>query len=116
MKRNMELIRRIVLKVEDQPEAIADLTASAWPEDDEDAVNYHLQLLIEAKVIEGSCQVRRSAIGHCKVQRLTWKGHELADAFRRDSVWGKIKQIAIDKGVDLTVDMIPLLFKQLVEG
>lgn len=114
MKRNNELIRRIILKIEDQPEALADLTASAWPADNEDEVNYHLQLLIEAKIIEGTCQVRRSSISHCRVSRLTWKGHELADAFRRDTTWASIKQVAIDKGIDLTVEIIPALFRNLV--
>jgi len=45
------------------------------------------------------------------VRTITWKGHELLDSVRRDTVWVKIKQAAMDRGLDMTFDLIPKLLQ-----
>ena len=114
MTRDWNLIRKILIRMEEEPGSRYELRAGDWPDYDVDVVNYHLNLMIEAKLIGGQCQVRRTTTVLCVVREITWKGHELLDTIRKDTIWNRIKQAAIDKGVDLTFDLIPVLFKAAV--
>ena len=113
MTRDWNLIRKILIRMEQEPGRY-ELRASDWPYYDTVMVDYHLNLMFKAELIEGECLVSRSAVRSCRVKSITWKGHELLDTIRRDTVWIKIKQAAIDKGVDLTFDLIPKLFQAMV--
>ncbi len=50
------------------------------------------------------------------IHRMTWEGHELLDSIRGDTAWNRIKSVAKEKGVDLTVDAIKMIAKIVLEG
>lgn len=43
------------------------------------------------------------------VKCLTWHGHELLDTIRSKPVWEKIKSTALEKGLELTFDVVKVL-------
>jgi Hypothetical protein (DUF2513) len=98
MKRDMDLVRDLLLGVEADPR----LDGTKWIRPDERdnlgvvgigphskrEIAYHLELLIEAGLIEG-----RSGVDDVPaIARLTWQGHEFLDNIRDPEVWAKTKE------------------------
>ncbi len=92
MRRDMELIRKILLEAE-QDESDHGLSDFLIPGYTTDQVGYHVYLLKNAGLVEGPIHF---ASGSVKVEfyginRLTFAGHEFLDSIRSDSVWAKVK-------------------------
>ena len=82
MKRDMELIRKLLLALENDQVGELD-------EYDEAAVTYHKALLVESGLAHGS--VEELAEGLAAVTfRLTWHGHEFLDAARDETGWRSV--------------------------
>ncbi len=97
MKRDPDLIRKILLVLEEKEDCIDFMSAQQMniTNSSVDAINYNLILLLEAgyiigKEFSGNDQVTIYPI------RLTWEGHEFLDAARDDTRWEKAKS-AISK-------------------
>ena len=106
MRRDSELIRRIVLNVADSNEA---LNASHW-EDEENShkkVGYHIWLLKEAGYLTASISSADNDPYYLViVSQLTWEGQDLADALRNPSVWDEVKKRIAKMGLDVTIDIL----------
>lgn len=105
MQRNWELIRKILLKLEEQPEASGCLDSDSIKGFPPATVAYHYSLLHQAGLI------RAQDTSTCQgfdmyAQSLTWAGHEFLDSIRNDSTWNRIKGHIADKGLSLTFDTI----------
>ena len=96
MKRDMDLVRKFLIVVEDakEPLRFGDFRDSPGAKGfSEDEILYHLRLmqahaLIDAVIEEsddGACVA-------CLVYGLTWDGQDFLDALRDDSVWEKTKR------------------------
>jgi hypothetical protein len=106
MKRDWELIRTILARVEDSPDLVTRLFADRFPEWPEQAVNYHLWLLIQSGLVTGKCNADEPRAGFvCYGVALTWAGHEFLDAVRSDTAWNRIKTLLAEK-VDLSCEAI----------
>ncbi len=120
MKRDWELIREILLKVEDADSATAGINASDFPQHPEDSVNYHMHLLYQAGLIEGMNVQTMSRPLNYVVRRLTWSGHEFLDSVRSQTVWERIKTYLSEKGVAISFETIkttaPLVLKAILGG
>jgi len=115
MKRNWEVIRKILVRVENEPSEDSNLSSSDFEEIAPEVASYHVRLLIEAGLLVGSC---RNSTGSpwCQIQRMTWAGHEFLDAIRRDTAWNRVREIARDRGVDLSFEVIKALASKAVES
>jgi len=104
MRRDMDLVREILLFVEenipDGEQVAVEISGRSAAE-----VNYHIKLLHEAEFIE-AIDTSSSDGDDWIVQRLTWKGHDFAEAARSNVLWAKAKQLIVEKGSALTVDAI----------
>ena len=114
MKRDMDLIRAILLKVEEQ-----DAEGSATieiPGYSREQVFCHAELAQEAGFILASFRAGYSV----RVQRLTFAGHEFLDAARQDKLWEKAKQTVLHNAGTLTVEALKtalsMLMQQAVRG
>jgi Hypothetical protein (DUF2513) len=71
---------------------------------------YHVYLLKQAGLIEGDVGESKSGssdrFNSGRVRALTFEGHEFSDKIRPESAWEKIKRVAKEKGVELTLDSI----------
>ena len=110
MKRDWELIREILLCVEEQdrthdPKCVY----AARPNE----LLYHEKLLIEAELIE-DLRETSNAFGALPVPgvptaRLTWQGHDFLDAIRDDAVWNRTKDQATKSGGAITLAVLTQL-------
>lgn len=106
MKRNMELVRELLLRVE----ADEDFGALASKYSQEEIVG-HVEILLDAKLLEGKVYHDLSGNpGSAYIQRLTWAGHEFLDNARNDTVWNKvtatIKNAATTASFEVLVEML----------
>jgi len=99
MKRDMELIRKILLAIEEDGQGLGILDLEFDDYDDE-FVSYQIKLLAEAGLITANDCSTRAGLSW-RARSLTWDGHEFLDAARNDSVWNKA--IAKLKGQASTV-------------
>ena len=87
MKRDMELIRRVLLEVEARPDAhTARLQLPEYPDA---VVSHHVGLLVQAGLLEGQSYVG-SDEEDWYPSKLTWEGHEFLDNIRNDAVWKEV--------------------------
>lgn len=90
MKRDMELVRTLLVHFEEKPDdhLVKHVEIEGY---DTRTIDYHLILLYEANLIEGEPSVSKSSKRVIRVypMRLTWHGHEFLAAARNDSVWRK---------------------------
>ncbi len=106
MKRDMDMVRDLLLKVEDGQKVFETASSedaellgfepdTVLSQEDADKIAGHLILLEEADfiVVEG-----RMGGGSVLVDRLTWRGHEFLDTIRDDEVWAQTKQTAKKAG------------------
>lgn len=114
MKRDMDLVREILLKVEEIPfdGAFHDIAVDGRSPNE---VSYHVMLLHEGRFIEAM------DLGVCwKPMRLTYGGHEFLDAARNDTVWEKAKTAVVKSTGVLTLEglkvALPMVLKSLIAG
>ncbi|HAT8502483.1 TPA: DUF2513 domain-containing protein [Vibrio vulnificus] len=91
MKRDMDLVRGLMLAVESHPSHIESIKFPNYPQED---VYYHVALLIDAGLLKGDYMMLQNAsMAPAKVfiEKLTWEGHEFLDDIRKESVWEVIK-------------------------
>lgn len=91
MQRNMDLVRKILLKLESSPDGWAprDFGIQSFSPQE---IGYHAHImkqegLIEAVVVTGS----GSAGPEAMPSSLTWKGHEFLDLARDQARWNRAK-------------------------
>lgn len=86
MKRDMELIRQLLLNLESEEEPLCHrrTVLSGY---DKRTVDYHFALLIEAGLVEGKVMTADDGIVAVSVSRLTWNGHEFLDTARNETGW-----------------------------
>lgn len=115
MKRNWDVIRKIMVKLEEVPTESGQLDSDEIGGVDNETAFYHMRMMIEAGLAVGSCPEMLGRTHGC-LMRLTWEGHELLDKIRRDTVWNKVKETARVKGIDLSTEIVGSLAKAVIGG
>ena len=116
MKRDWDLVRTILLRVEEQPNTTSLLRPNELSGYDEENVSYHIKLLIDAGLLTGIVSPSMNAPTLAMARELTWEGHEFLDSIRNPGLWNAIKTKAREKAVDLTFDTIKALAKIVLGG
>ena len=113
MKRDMDLIRNILLKVEG-----GDFHGGVEGHNN-DTTNYHKALLIDKGLIEGTPHYSNTGEKPpdipdlVMIKKITWEGHDFIDGIRTDTKWAKVKGFLAEAGKDLTVETIKFAVQQL---
>jgi hypothetical protein len=112
MKRELDLIRQILLEVEQNDDYLRSVEIRAEGYSPEQ-INYHVMLLMEAGYVVGSHSLgpRDRYLYHPK--SLTWEGHEFLDATRSGQVWHQIKAKLKDQGIDAPISVVKQLALKL---
>jgi len=88
MKRDMELVRRILLALEEQ-ESITGTNPTIDGYSDEQ-IAYHAYLIEQAGLANGSVVAQMESVcPEAIVTSLTWNGHEFLDLARNETSWRK---------------------------
>lgn len=88
MKRDLDLIRRILLDIETQGESAAGFGGLSDHGHDPEDVQYHVQLMHDAGLIVADELVP----GQWWPERITWAGHEFLDLARSEALWERTKR------------------------
>ena len=105
MKRDLEIIRAIMLNVE----------ADKYPYGgtvhldgvDDVVVGHHVALILEAGLAEGDLiRVDSHGIVGGHIERLTSLGHDFCEGIRQDTVWNKVRQKIIKPGAAYTISVV----------
>lgn len=101
MKRDMELIREIMLFLEEKP-GPAHLKAEEFPMQGRSGleIQYHLNLLYQAGFLNGEPVKSSTSDRLIRVIPfdLTWEGHEFLEAVRDPEIWRRAKAGAASAG------------------
>ena len=107
MKRNWDTIRELLVKVEACTLPSEIVTLSQFEQERHAEISYHMALLIEAGLVQGHMsQSIGPSVKHFMASRLSWQGHEFLDAIRNDTIWNKTKKLFLEKGVDMSFDLV----------
>jgi hypothetical protein len=110
MKRDMDLVRQLLIEIEQ---------AAEWPAGkcvapEEANRTYHLHLLIQAGLVEGEeNQVLGEAPPRFLITGLTWQGHEFLAASADQDRWFRFKKSA---GTALSSIPFPVITRLLTDG
>ncbi|HGL6720489.1 DUF2513 domain-containing protein [Burkholderia contaminans] len=122
MKRDMDLIRELLLKLEALPMRMGGIVVI--PPDTEEIqvdgytveqIDYHLSLIREAGLVETGGVKPSVGIGF---RRLSWAGHDFLESIRSPEVWAKTKAGALAAGgftVELLGDLAKGFIKKQIE-
>ena len=102
MRRDMDIIRQIVLAVRDSDGVVRGLEGV-----DFEVYAEHVRLLDEAGLVDASIQtVPQRKVIAALVWRLTWAGQDFADAISSDTLWRKAKDTVIKPAGSWTFDVL----------
>lgn len=110
MKRNMDLIRSLLLELEDVSPLCETWSPSGYGISlEKDAeINEHLNLLFEGGYINGVPLETSGGLVFENI-RITWSGHELISSIKDPKIWKMLKEKLLSTSISYT---IPLLMEQ----
>lgn len=107
MKRDMDLVRNLLLITEAADSSFDPREDSGLKKYSDASIVYHVELLESQGLID--CQVLRAMGGVCavcEIEALTWDGLDYLDAIRDAGVWGKTKKVIKDTVKSTTMKAI----------
>ena len=113
MKRDMELIRKILMQLEDSPthNLPVQLSIEGYiPEE----INYNVGIAWKGGLIEiydKPISTLNSTTRYL-LKCLTWEDHDFLDASRNDNVWKRVLKVGKEKGGGLAFEIIKALLIQ----
>lgn len=118
MKRDLDLIRHILLKVEESPDFYISLSSlieeSQYNLNDAD---YNTMLLSEAGFLKlAGFSPRKDNVHDWLIIRMTNKGHDYLDAVRSPSVWRDTKERIQEKAIGLTLEGVMSVAVAVAKG
>ncbi|MHC4098630.1 MAG: DUF2513 domain-containing protein [Planctomycetota bacterium] len=111
MKRDMELIRKILITLQDsnQTQGSIPLKFDGYSDDQ---ISYHVKILAEQGIIAANnCSSMKNFAWRAK--GLTWEGHDYIDAIRDEARWQKVKEWIKSTGKILTMETLKQAVKEL---
>jgi hypothetical protein len=116
MKRNLDLIRKLVLILEDASDTeVANIVKVDGFTDEE--IGYHSYLLVDAGLAEGiDIRTMDDRLPNWQLSHLTWAGHDFADAARDDSRWKQATAVVKEKAGSVTFDVLKQILVSLIKS
>jgi hypothetical protein len=114
MKRDMNLIRDLLLKIEAGP-----YDGDLWDLDPDalgiaghtyEQISYHLVLLIDGGLLDA----KRDQSGQFTARKLTWAGSDFLDSVRDPKIWSTTKDRAKAAG-GFTIEILAGVAKKVIE-
>jgi len=104
MKRDLDLVRQLLLQIEGMP---AGPPAQYRASEIEDPVLLaHFELVLASGLVNGKISRSQSSRGDViSISGLTWEGHEWIEMVRSQSVWNETKSLLLGTGGALTYEL-----------
>lgn len=116
MKRDMDLLREILLFVEAETNLNMELTLdiSHWEYDKKYLANSHVELLEDAGLVRQRYDNSQS-IDLLTVGRITFLGYDYLDTIRDPELWSQTKEAALNAG-GWTLDLLSEIAKGFIKS
>ena len=114
MKRDMDLVRKILLAVEEENVFENDWRPEIGDHSPEEIV-YHVELMKDAGLLD--IDIRRfldDSLPLIYLRRMTWEGHEFLDAARNESIWSQAKAKVLQTTGGLGFEALKAALSQLI--
>lgn len=116
MTRDMELVRKILLYIEENyvDVALYNIEIEGY---DLKTTAYHCKLCYENGLItdyKGS--YAEGGLTDFGVSSLTWKGHDFLEKIRNENTWNKTKKVIKEKGLAMTISVVEKVATKLLEA
>jgi hypothetical protein len=111
MKRDTELIRKILLFLEENatPEHTTEVKISGHSEEE---IMYHMKLLLDNGYIEGYDSSPVKGI-YISPTGLTWTGHDFLDTVRSENIWRETKKKLAEQGGSMPLEIVKAVAIQI---
>ncbi|MEO6527773.1 MAG: DUF2513 domain-containing protein [Gemmatimonadaceae bacterium] len=104
MKRDIDLVRQIMMNIEDLPSGPS--MQFRMGEVDDPVVRAHLEMMISAGLVNGKITEPYGARGAVIIiSGLSWEGHEWIETVRDDGLWNEVKITVLNCGGALTFEI-----------
>jgi hypothetical protein len=114
MKRDMDLVRKILFEMENAPHGYYE-GRMAFEGYTSDQIGYHVMLMMQAGLIEGCDVTTHDSFGPEAIPtNMTWAGYDFLDASCDDNRWNKAKDIVKEMGSSVTFDVLKSLLVQIM--
>jgi len=115
MKRDMDLVRKILIKLEDYSpdDEINQIECEGYSPEE---TAYHVYLLKDAHLIIANIFMNNNSIGpkEYKIYGLTWAGHDFLEASRDETRWKQAKEVVIKMGSGASFDVLKSVLVQIM--
>lgn len=114
MKRDMDLVREILITLSEANEPI---NASVFTSEryDYELVAYHFQIMDEAGLIEAKfLRADGNPYYSARAIRLTWQGNDFLSSITSDTVWRKVKNVLSKIATDVPLEVYKTTATKLV--
>ena len=115
MKRDMELVRKILLTIENSPHGHAGRLKIDGYTDEQ--VGYHVYIMGEAALLRTADVTSMGSKSPQAIPiSLTWEGHEFLDAARDEGRWNKAMEKVKSIGGEVALSVLKELLVQIMKG
>lgn len=114
MKLNYDLIRELLLLIEDRAQIgtvlnAEDISAACQTSNDNAAILYHLKFLADADYIDLESNMLYL------ISDITPAGRNYLDGIRAQTIWQQVKKDLHDKSIPITIDAIKFVAAKFIE-
>jgi hypothetical protein len=115
MKRDLDLIRELLLKIEALP--VGPPAQYRLDEVDDPVLLAHLELLVESGLVRGKISRTQGSRGDViTIAGLTWQGHEWIETVRNADVWRETKRELLDGPGVLTYELARAMASRILRA
>lgn len=111
MKRDLDLIRYLLLEQEDEkaPKELENYSQKQ--------IEYHYALAVDAGLLVGDVMWDSGDdVLEVRIERISWAGHDFLDVARNETLWAKAKKKIADAGGAWTFDVLKDLLVGLLRS
>jgi hypothetical protein len=115
MKRDMDLVRKILLAIEENPQGFFNkrLLIEGYSAEQ---IGYHVYLMMQAGLVEGADATTMGCQSPVAIPTgLTWQGHDFLDACRDEGVWAKAKEKLKSLGGEVPLEVVKTVLIEIMK-
>lgn len=118
MKRDLDLLRNILLRIEELEPNKKRITIESFTDlcNDLNLISLHIELLLDNYFIETSSPINSGSYKDFIIHRITSDGYDYLDAVRNPSIWVKTKNKLLQVGGTATLEIIKSVAETLIRN
>ena len=118
MKRDLDLLRKMLLRIEELDSTKSKITINSFSDlcDYPPLISLHIELLIDDGFIETSEPIYRGPISDYWIYRLTSSGYDYLDAIRNPSIWQSTLNKIESVGGSVTLDIVKSIAVSIIKS